>query len=440
MVLHLPIGALFTVVVAEVWLLRFSKHKEQLLLFVLYLFTLVTAALSIATGLILSEEDAYGGSTLDLHEKLGIATGVVVLVLTGFAYFAVRGAEKSGRPNYWIGVRRLGLIISVVLITLTGHFGGEMTHGKGFLTEYGPAFLQADKEEVTEVEITAETTVFKAAVNPIIQNYCVYCHDDETTKGKLRMDSPEAMLAGGSTGPLFVPGDPENSLMLQRLHLPDDHEDHMPPIEKRQPSEEEIAALVWWIESGASFEMKLSAAEVPESIRELVPSSEGTEETTVIEGELNLEVVQDLRDQLLTIQRIQQGDERLWINFNAIATTAGDDFVQQLQPLANFIVWLDLARTQITDASMPLIANMQNLEELKLNSCAITDAGLKQLSGLRQLKKLNLTQTSVSEASLPTLLELESLEAVHLFGTEWSSEGVKLLRKIRPDLTVNIGE
>jgi hypothetical protein len=315
-----------------------------------------------------------------------------------------------------------------------------MTHGKGFLTEFGPAFLQHKEEASAPVEIKVDTTVFQAAIYPIIENYCVYCHDDEKTKGKLRMDSPAAMLAGGSTGPLFIAGNTEDSLMLQRLHLPTDDEDHMPPIEKRQPSEAEIAALVWWIENGASFDMKLSDTQLPESIQALLPSAADEEQVLLPAGELNLQLVQDLRDQLLTVQRIQQGDDRLWVSFNALATTTGDDFLRQLLPLANFVVWLDLSRTQITDASMPVIAAMQNLEELNLSACRISNAGLEQLSGLRQLKRLNLADTQVSEVALPMLLQLQSLETVHLFQTEWSQEGAKLLRRIRPELVVNIGD
>ncbi|PXA04031.1 hypothetical protein DDZ13_08275 [Coraliomargarita sinensis] len=438
-VLHLPIGALFTVIVAEIWLLRSTQRKDQLLLFVLYLFTLLTAVLAIATGLILHEEDAYGGSTLDLHEKLGIATGVVMILLAGCAYVAVRMQSKHSGLSRWVTIRRLGLFVSTGLITVTGHYGGELTHGRGFLFEYGPAFLR-ESTKVEPVEITAEITAFDAAIHPIIENYCVYCHDDETTKGKLRMDSPEAMLAGGSTGPLFVAGDTENSLMLERIHLPDDHEDHMPPIEKRQPSEEEIAALTWWIESGASFDMKLSDPQVPESVQAVVPGDEPVEEEPKISEELDLEAVQELRDQLLTIQRIQQGDNRLWVSFSAIATTAGDDFILQLRPLANFVTWLDLARTQITDASMSELALMKNLEQLNLNACDITDEGIKQLEGLDNLKDLNLAETPVSEASLPTLIQLDSLETVHLFGTGWTAEGAEVFRRIRPDVTVNIGE
>lgn len=438
-VLHLPIGALFTIVVAELWLLRASQHREQRLLLIFYLFAFATALLSITTGLILREEDAYGGSILDLHQKLGIATGIATLLICGLAYMASQCAAQGASANQWLTARRSGLVLTLGLISVTGHYGGELTHGRGFLTEYGPAFLQ-EKTEPVPVKIKVDTTVFEAAIYPIIENYCVYCHDDERTKGKLRMDSPQAMFAGGSSGPLFVAGDIENSLMLQRIHLPMEDEDHMPPIEKRQPSEEEIAALVSWVENGASLEMKLSDGEVPESIQALLPAEEVKEELSIPVGELDLELVQELRDQLLTIQRIQQGDDRLWINFNAIATIAGDVLLKQLQPLADFIAWLDLSRTQITDASMPVIASMQNLEDLSLNFCQITDAGLAQLKGLSKLKKLNLTETSVSEVSLPTLLEMESLEIVHLFGTDWSREGVELLRRIRPELVVNIGD
>lgn len=438
-VLHLPIGALFTIVVAELWLLRVAQHREQKLLLMMYLFAFVTALLSIATGLILREEDAYGGSTLDLHEKLGIATGVATLLICGLAYLAARGPGQGTNARHWIRARRAGLALTVGLISVTGHYGGELTHGKGFLTEYGPAFLQ-EKAELEMVEIELDTTVFEAAIYPIIENYCVYCHDDETSKGRLRMDSPEAMRAGGSSGPLFIAGDVENSLMLQRIHLPMEDEEHMPPPTKRQPSEEEVAALTWWIESGASFEMKLNDPELPESIQALLPVPEDQETVRISEGELNLEVVQELRDQLLTIQRIQQGDERLWISFSAIATTADDRFLQKLRSLANFIAWLDLSRTQISDASMPVIATMQSLEDLNLNSCRISDAGLAQLKGLSKLKKLNLTETSVSEVSLPMLLQMESLEVVHLFDTRWSREGIELLRRIRPELTVNIGD
>src|SRR6185503_19994159 len=50
---------------------------------------------------------------------------------------------------------------------------------------------------------------------------------------------------------LLVPG---QSLLLQRLRLPVDDEDHMPPAAKPQPTAEEMDALEAWIGAGAPFE------------------------------------------------------------------------------------------------------------------------------------------------------------------------------------------
>ena len=56
------------------------------------------------------------------------------------------------------------------------------------------------------------------------------------------------------------------------------------------------------------------------------------------------------------------------------------------------------------------------------------------------MKKLNLSGTAVSEAALPTLLKLESLEALYLFDTQWTPEGVAVLRRIKPDVQIVLGE
>lgn len=437
-VLHLPIGALFTIAVAEIWLRRSEQSRDQALLLVFYLFALGTSLLAVVTGLILHEEDVYGGSTLDLHEKLGIATGVATVVV---AVLAVRVVllGKHGRPTgLWLRARQAGLVVTLLLITVTGHFGGELTHGKDFLTEFAPAFLRAEEGEVA-VEVDDDITAFDAAIYPILDSYCIYCHDAENTKGRLRMDSPEAMRAGGKSGPLFIAGDVENSLMLQRIHLPLDDDEHMPPANKRQPDEAEIAALVWWIRSGASFDLKLTDPEVPDSVRALVPDPAAAGGIGLPIGQLNLEAVQKLRDQLVTVQRIEQGDSQLWVNFSAVATTAGDEVIAELKPLVDFIVWLDLSRTQITDASIPVVASMRYLEDLNLHACRITDQGLQQLRGLGRLKKLNLTQTAVTDASISILRDLESLETVHLFQSQLSPEGIEQLRAARPDLLVNDG-
>jgi mono/diheme cytochrome c family protein len=84
----------------------------------------------------------------------------------------------------------------------------------------------------------------------VLERYCAGCHGAERQKGRLRLDSLAHLLAGGASGPVVVPGDPEASPLFRRLLLPLDTEDHMPPAGKPQPSAAEIERLRAWIRAG----------------------------------------------------------------------------------------------------------------------------------------------------------------------------------------------
>src|SRR5439155_16720358 len=49
---------------------------------------------------------------------------------------------------------------------------------------------------------------FEAKVRPVLVARCVKCHGAAQQKGKLRLDSREAVLAGGESGPAVVSGKP----------------------------------------------------------------------------------------------------------------------------------------------------------------------------------------------------------------------------------------
>jgi mono/diheme cytochrome c family protein len=85
-------------------------------------------------------------------------------------------------------------------------------------------------------------------VRPLLAARCVSCHGPDKQKGKLRLDSREALLKGGETGPAIVPGDAAKSLLLQvvRHELKDLK---MPPKEKLSVAD--IAVLERWVKDGA---------------------------------------------------------------------------------------------------------------------------------------------------------------------------------------------
>jgi len=61
---------------------------------------------------------------------------------------------------------------------------------------------------------------FESKVRPILTNNCYQCHTGASSGG-LRVDSREALIKGGKTGPSVIPGKPEDlnpahSCYLQR--------------------------------------------------------------------------------------------------------------------------------------------------------------------------------------------------------------------------------
>jgi mono/diheme cytochrome c family protein len=88
---------------------------------------------------------------------------------------------------------------------------------------------------------------FEMRVRPLLASKCWGCHR-QSAMGGLRLDSREAMLKGGNSGPALVPSKPSDSLLVKAITH--EHERlRMPPPGKLP--EEEIDVLVKWIENGA---------------------------------------------------------------------------------------------------------------------------------------------------------------------------------------------
>ncbi len=91
---------------------------------------------------------------------------------------------------------------------------------------------------------------FETNVRPILAARCFRCHGEEKQKGDLRLDSREALMSGGYSGPAVVPGKPDESLLFSAVGYADESL-QMPPSDKLP--DREIAHLRHWIEQGAAF-------------------------------------------------------------------------------------------------------------------------------------------------------------------------------------------
>lgn len=105
---------------------------------------------------------------------------------------------------------------------------------------------QSDSEEPAR---TAEQArFFENEVRPLLIESCLKCHGAEKQEGGLRLDSRDHILTGGDSGPAIEAGQSHKSLLVSAVKY---QELEMPP--NKPLSEEQVDALVKWIDNGAPW-------------------------------------------------------------------------------------------------------------------------------------------------------------------------------------------
>ena len=89
---------------------------------------------------------------------------------------------------------------------------------------------------------------FQDQAQAIFKSRCNSCHNADKQKGGLNLETYATAIAGGSSGKVIEPGDPEGSTLLGLIMQTD--EPKMPPMSAKIP-EAEIAIIRLWIEGGA---------------------------------------------------------------------------------------------------------------------------------------------------------------------------------------------
>jgi uncharacterized membrane protein len=246
MLVHLPIGSLVLLGILELLALLPHFNDAAQARRVILGFSTIAALAAVSCGWLLSRSGDYDPQLLRWHRIAGFA-----IVGTCALSFLLC------RPNR-LRAYRVSLLATLVLVVVGGHFGSALTHGRDFFSRYAPGplrfFLGAQSRPGATTrapDVLMQRRLFADVVQPILRQRCSACHGPEKQKGELQVDSLAAMLKGGKSGPALVPGKAAESLMIQRLLLPLEHDDHMPPEGKPQPTPAEIGLLHWWINAGA---------------------------------------------------------------------------------------------------------------------------------------------------------------------------------------------
>ena len=426
--LHFPIVILLLAMAME--LFRFNalyaaNEFYRGFLSNLLLVGVLSAGITVIMGLFLSKEDGYSGEVLQWHKWSGV----------GLFYLSCLIYWSRNRDWYQATVARSGAILAVVFLIGAGHYGAVLTHGDNFIT--GPI-----SNPTVEPVALDQALVFDHVIQPIFQQKCISCHNPEKLKGELNMADVNALLKGGKSGKLFKAGFPDQSLLLQRIHLPLEEKKHMPPTGKTQLTANEMTLLALWVKSKPDFKKKVIDLPPTDSLRRIAATllKPAERQETVYEFDAaDEETVQKLNNDYRTIAPLARESPALAVNlYNR--NTYSVDKLKELSAIKQQVVSLSLNKLPVKDADLKTIAQFENLQKLDLNFTDITGKDLKELAALKHLNTLTLSGTKVTYADLQKQIgDFKSLKTVSLWETKLSVSEIQQLQKANKSIVFIAG-
>lgn len=447
LLVHLPIGILLLAFFMAM-MTRVKDGAIYLPAIRLSLFLgAIAATIAAMSGYLLSRNGGYEDEVLDYHKWLGIAVAIGSLLL----WFLYR---KEPTGSVWLKkvfVFRFWLFLSLVLLLgFTGHYGGTLTHGKGYFMEAMPLALKKlftggeDKDEIFIVENAQEVRAYAGIIQPILKQRCQSCHGQKKHEGGLALDSKDNLLRGGENGAVLMANDSKKSELYNRLVLPEGHKKRMPPKGRTPISADQIKLIAWWIDHGADFNKKVRELPQTGEIAHILKRLETGEkdEPSVLYADLPLAPALPKEKvnvwQAKGIKVIQIAKDNNFVMVNAINYPKfSDKDLHELLAIKDNIVQLKLGNTAVTDLAFPTLSAMPILSRLHLENTAVSDAGLTKLKGMSKLAYLNLSGTKVTSKGLLELNDLPSLKNIYLY--KIANQDAALLKQLNPKIKIDTG-
>ena len=451
-VLHLPIGILLLAAVAEL-LARRPRHASlQPALGFLWLAGAVAALGTVVLGLMHAREGGFDPAALRAH---GFAGGAVALLACGI--WMARNWASALYQRVW----PVAAAAMLALLTVTGHLGGNLTHGETYLVQYAPAPLQrlagtAPRERPATLDAA---DLFLDVVAPALDQRCVGCHNPGKRKGQLDLSSHSAVMKGGEKGPVIVAGKPGESDLLRRISLAHDDKEFMPQEGKTPLSSDQVAAIGWWISRGAPATGALLAVDPPKEVRAALerllgfavqtaadaPAAAQADEGPATDGEALVDVpaaapelVAALVGMGFEVRPIARDNPLLAVDYVGTAAL-GKSQLDALAKLGPQVYSLNLRSAGVVDAHLATIGRFDHLVNLRLELNPVTDAGVAALSALGSLQSLNLYGTRVTDRSVQALAQIKRLQRLYLWQTAVTASGVAALQRAHPGLVMDSG-
>lgn len=413
LIVHFPIVLLLIYIVWQlVFARKFQTEQSKSIAEILLLTAAFSAAVTALFGLLLSKEEGYDPDALAFHKY----TGVSLSFLSFLWCILIKKFDKVKLANAIMSLAVFALLL------IAGDLGAGITHGENYLL--APIIPKAQPREVA----LEDAVVYTDMVQPILQSKCIGCHNNKKAKGELIMETPEQLLKGGKDGMLWDSTNVDVSLLLKRIHLPEEDEKHMPPQGKPQLSQEEMNIIYYWLKAGSNFTTKVTDLPATDTLRMMAlaifkPNLEEKYDFAAADES----AIQQLSNNNRVIVPLALNSPALSVDFYNSENYSSQS-LKDLLKLKEQIVSINLAHMPATDDDVATLAQFINLRKVNLNFTKVTGKQLAQLSKLANLKELSLSGTAVNLADLDALKSYPKLKDVYVWNTSITDEAAKNIK------------
>jgi uncharacterized membrane protein len=415
LLVHLPIGFLILAILIEIYCsifkIRINKSIINFTWFVAFFSSVITTVL----GLLVAETGHYIDENLFMHKIFGLS-----LTAISFMSWFLRLSIFSNL--FSSSLKTLSNTVIIVLLTLTGHYGGNLTHGETYLVDYAPENIKqllVKKNRYLELEIDS-VKIYNDLIQPIFNQKCISCHNKEISRGNLNMDSYSNVLKGGSSGNPINKSDPRKSLLIKRITMPTSELKYMPP-DGEPVSFDEIKTLIWWINNLDKSNENLVSLKVEDDIKESLEIlySLNFREKQWFEklstDRLEESLVQNIDKSVFQIKFIS--NDKKFISVKSLKKNISISDIEKLEKISRNITYFTAKSSNLSNESIKSISSFKNLVKLEIQDNNIDDESIKILQSLKNLEILNIHNTKITRQSIGVLKNFKNLKRAYVWGT-----------------------
>ena len=418
LLVHLPIGFLILAILIESYSSIFKIKINRRIVNFTWFTAFFSSVLTSILGLLVAETGHYIDENLFMHKIFGLS-----LTAISFISWFLRLSIFSNL--FSSSLKTLSNTIIIVLLTLTGHYGGNLTHGETYLVDYAPENIKelvVKKNKYVELEIDS-VKVYDDLIQPIFNQKCVSCHNKEISRGNLNMDSYSNLLKGGSSGIPINKSDPRKSLLIRRITMPTSELKYMPP-DGEPVSFDEIKTVIWWINNFDKSNENLVSLKVEDDIKEsleMLYSLNFTEKQwfeKISIDKIDESFVKNIDNSVFQIKFIS--DEKKFLSVKYLQKNVSASDIEKLEKISKYIAYFTAKSSNISNELIKGISNFENLVKLEIQDNNIDDESIKILQSLKNLEILNIHNTKITNKSIEILKKFKNLKRAYVWGTSIS--------------------